>query len=509
MLSFKRFTLFVFALLSFGAKATTEWTIQTLPDPKSSPSRTSISDPDDIIDASTESSINAITWDIEQQAGVQFGIVIVNSIGSEVPKTFASDLFNYWGIGKSGKDNGLLLVVVLDQKRWEFETGYGLEGDLTDFECKQLGTDYLVPYFKLQDFQGGIYNVTKAIRVKLFSKFGIAPGDSLELPIESESVMATSSYEEPYNDYTAPKIGKAEMTSSLLYFIIPYLLFIGIWYYAAYAWKGSSRTRDKYQARKPSLFLFFLAAFFPVAVMICFYNVESWWNHFNLFAFGSAYLAVMFLILGYRMRLNSGILKKRHHNFYKSYSDLRTTNYLWTFLLPVIFPLAGIPYLFWYYGKCKQLRRADRPCNKCSANMTFTGNVVDEVADDQYLNKGQVKEEYLKSRDWDVWLCKSCNNAEVLGYKSFYTSYSECPACKSLTEVNEGSVTVVPATYSSSGSGKTMYRCKNCGNFRETYYTIPMKTRSSSSSSGGGGGGGGGSSWGGGRSGGGGAGGSW
>lgn len=146
--------------------------------------------------------------------------------------------------------------------------------------------------------------------------------------------------------------------------------------------------------------------------------------------------------------------------------------------------------------------------------MTYRNNVVDEVNDDKYLDKGQIKEEHLKSRDWDVWLCHSCNNTHVLGYKAYYTSYGECPACKCIAELNEGSVTITPATYSSSGQGKTTYRCKNCGKCREVYYTIPMKTESSSSSSSGGSswsssGGGGGSSWGGGRSGGGGAGGSW
>jgi uncharacterized protein len=96
----------------------------------------------------------------------------------------------------------------------------------------------------------------------------------------------------------------------------------------------------------------------------------------------------------------------------------------------------------------------------------------------------------------------------VLGYKSFYTRYDNCPSCAFIAEKYLGSETITAATYTSTGSGIRKYHCKNCGANRQTSYVIPMKTESSSSSSGGGGGGGG-SSWGGGSSGGGGAGGGW
>ena len=52
------------------------------------------------------------------------------------------------GIGKSGKDNGMLVLVALDERQWRIEVGYGLEGDITDIETNLIAQKYLVPAFQ-------------------------------------------------------------------------------------------------------------------------------------------------------------------------------------------------------------------------------------------------------------------------------------------------------------------------------------------------------------------------
>ncbi|HLP13857.1 MAG TPA: TPM domain-containing protein [Flavobacteriales bacterium] len=508
----------VFILLVQFAKAqTTAWTVETLPDPKSSPSRTTVSDPDNYIDESTEAAINAITWDLETKADVQFGIVIVNSIGSDVAKQFASRLFNYWKIGKAGKDNGLLLMIVLDQKRWEFETGLGLEGDLTDYECVQLGKAYLVPYFKSGDYQGGILNVVNAVRKDLFTKKGLSLTDSTgvayidpigEAPVSQEYAASTVSEEAPID-------WRGAIIEYSFAFIIPWLIFLGIWIYVSRKRKITNKVLDKYSFRKPGMFFYLLIGLIPFISVLFLYLNPEFYGYMEGIMFLGIYVALGFLLLEFRLRANKAILtgpsKSKERSVYETYSDLRTNNKHWTAWATVFFPIPFVFYLFWYYRKCNELRKADRPCKGCSNQMRYTENVIDEKSDDAFLEKGQLLEEQLASRDWDVWKCKSCQHTQVLGYKAYYTSYNTCPKCSRITEVYQGSETITPATYESSGTGKRKYSCKNCGNYREETYTIPKKTRSSSGGSGGGsyGGGGGGSSWGGGRSGGGGGGGSW
>jgi len=67
------------------------------------------------------------------------------------------------GIGKKGKDNGILLVVSLDEELWGVEVGYGLEGDLTDAEAGRVGRLILSPKFKEGDYYSGIFESVATI----------------------------------------------------------------------------------------------------------------------------------------------------------------------------------------------------------------------------------------------------------------------------------------------------------------------------------------------------------
>ena len=97
-----------------------------------------ISDPSNILDEETYNQIDSKLTFLEDSVGSEVALVMLPSIGEAVPKDFAYKLFNLWGIGKKGSDNGLLILFVLDQKRVEFETGNGLESILPDAICKEL-----------------------------------------------------------------------------------------------------------------------------------------------------------------------------------------------------------------------------------------------------------------------------------------------------------------------------------------------------------------------------------
>ena len=90
--------------------------------------------------------------------------MIIQSIGNEIPKSFAVDLFEEWGIGQAEKDNGLLILTVIDQRRTEFETGYGLEPILTDALCYRIGSQELVPHFKNGAYGAGLVSALNRIQ---------------------------------------------------------------------------------------------------------------------------------------------------------------------------------------------------------------------------------------------------------------------------------------------------------------------------------------------------------
>jgi uncharacterized protein len=126
----------------------------------------------------------------------------------------------------------------------------------------------------------------------------------------------------------------------------------------------------------------------------------------------------------------------------------------------------------------KRKRKKPRLCPNGHGPMIL----LDETADDAALERGQQREEELKSVDYDVWQCEACDERLVLRYKRWFTSYSECPQCKFFT-VKSKTRTLIPATTSSGGLAETIRTCKNCG-FGDTRQHATPRLSSSSSSGG-------------------------
>ena len=71
------------------------------------------------------------------------------------------------GIGKKGKDNGVLVLVAIDEREWRIEVGYGLEGDITDIESNRIAQEYMVPKFKEGNYGEGLYDAVVALGGKI------------------------------------------------------------------------------------------------------------------------------------------------------------------------------------------------------------------------------------------------------------------------------------------------------------------------------------------------------
>lgn len=132
------------------------YTIETVPNPKGPNKNGYVSDPGNIIGEAAIARINAIAYAVEANSSAEIAVVVLPSVGEENPKDFSNALFNYWGIGKTGKDNGLLILTVMDQRRTEFETGYGIEGVLPDIICYRVGMQTLVPFFQEGKYGDGL-----------------------------------------------------------------------------------------------------------------------------------------------------------------------------------------------------------------------------------------------------------------------------------------------------------------------------------------------------------------
>ncbi len=111
-----------------------------------------------------------------QDTGVQFAVVTVPDLRGDTIENYSVRLFEAWGIGEAGKDNGLLLLIAAEEREMKFETGYGLEGELPDSFLGRVIDQALVPKFKAGDPAAGIRASIKMVSDRLKGRAGEGPG---------------------------------------------------------------------------------------------------------------------------------------------------------------------------------------------------------------------------------------------------------------------------------------------------------------------------------------------
>lgn len=99
----------------------------------------------------------------DKTTSTQITIVTVSSIGNYEVAQYAVELANKWGIGRKGKDNGVLLLAAINERKVNISTGYGLEGALTDVQCGRIIRNEIVPEFKSGNYFGGFTKASDAI----------------------------------------------------------------------------------------------------------------------------------------------------------------------------------------------------------------------------------------------------------------------------------------------------------------------------------------------------------
>ena len=113
--------LFLFFISISCFLSATEYTIETVPNPKTI-NNSYVSNPDGILREETVYQINTMLDTLEAKNGTQVAVVVLNSIGSESIEVFANSLFREWKIGSKKNNNGLLILFVQDQRLVKFET---------------------------------------------------------------------------------------------------------------------------------------------------------------------------------------------------------------------------------------------------------------------------------------------------------------------------------------------------------------------------------------------------
>ena len=145
-----------------------------------------------IIDDNVEANLNGYLLELEQKTTAQMVVLTIKSLEGESLEDFSiKTAHDKWKLGQKGKDNGVLLLVALQERKYRFEIGYGLEGALPDSLTGSIGREYLVPNFKKGDYSAGILTASLAVIGKIAEDAGveIAGMPSIQTPAANEREM--------------------------------------------------------------------------------------------------------------------------------------------------------------------------------------------------------------------------------------------------------------------------------------------------------------------------------
>jgi uncharacterized protein len=122
-----------------------------------------------VLDSRTSTSLERTLTSLDAKTGAEVAVVTVGSLDDVPIEDYAVKLFQTWGIGKKGKDNGALILVAPTDRQVRIEVGYGLEGVINDALAGRIIRDKMIPAFRDGDFNKGIANGTMTV-VSLIAK---------------------------------------------------------------------------------------------------------------------------------------------------------------------------------------------------------------------------------------------------------------------------------------------------------------------------------------------------
>ena len=128
-----------------------------------------------LLDAGTRRALSASLRELEQKTSAQFVILTVPSLDGEPLEEFSLHVaHDLWRLGQAGKDNGLLLLVAVKERRYRIEVGYGLEEAIPDSLAGSIGRTYLVPWFRRGDYARGIREAAAALAGAVARSYGVS-----------------------------------------------------------------------------------------------------------------------------------------------------------------------------------------------------------------------------------------------------------------------------------------------------------------------------------------------
>ena len=122
-----------------------------------------VSDYASVISVEDEQYISSKLSELQSSTTVQIAVVTIKSFGNDTVEGYATSLMKDWGIGQKDNNNGLLVLVSLDDREARIEVGYGLEGTITDLQAGNIVNKVMIPSFREGNYSKGVRDAVDII----------------------------------------------------------------------------------------------------------------------------------------------------------------------------------------------------------------------------------------------------------------------------------------------------------------------------------------------------------
>lgn len=424
------------------------------------------------VPAAALSEFDQVAAELDARGTGQLGLAVVSSTHGENPRQFATRVFNQWGVGHAGRNDGVLLFFALDDRKSEIVYGDGFSGFSPTTDA--IMRDDVVANMKQGRLDLAVTRSARSLAAVVQSYFAAAPAtaepDAPEPDIKERSPRGwTLELDHPL---TPAQTAALDREGDRVYASGKGLLFVAVYDGALKVQRFAERLRTK--LNREDVWVVFVNPAGGVVVDApgakrIYEDVDRTCSAIEHEESARLYQAGADI---------AEVAREAMHRAGSLVINGPPTHYevhLGTYELLGGFGFTG---LLGFVMVRSWNRRRPRRCDGCG----HLRHKLSEETDDPHLNPGQRLEEQLGSVDYDVWWCGRCNDALVLRYGAIFTRYGMCRGCGHKT-MTSSSVTLVHATYDHGGTVEVTERCEGCPRVHTyTRYTAQL-TRSDDSSS--------------------------
>jgi uncharacterized protein len=154
----------------------------------------------------------------EDSTSNQIAILIVQNLDGETVEGYSLRVAEKWKLGTKSKDNGVLLLISIDDHKMRIEVGHGLEGALTDAQSNRIIRNEMAPNFRRSDYDAGVLAAISAMKSAIGGEYTADEAD------------------DHTNDFESMDLGTKILIGSIIFIFLGIFASIGLFSEGAMTW---------------------------------------------------------------------------------------------------------------------------------------------------------------------------------------------------------------------------------------------------------------------------------